>query len=169
MSDVSHALHRETEAAKTLLAQMADIIGDDEDAKRDLVEGETNLRDAIALTVQQIGEDEAALAGLGGYIDALKNRAERIKQRRENMRTAIAVALEMAHEKKIETAFGTVTLRAASRVAIVTEESEIPSQFWKPQPPKLDKSAVTKALKDGQSIPGATLSNGGNSITIRRD
>ena len=168
MGNIAHALYDETKTAAMLLAQMADIIGDDEDAKRDLVEGETSLREVIAKAVQKIGEDGAAIDGIHAYITELKQRAERIEQRVENMRTAVAVALELAQEKKIETAFGTVTLRAAARHAIITEESEIPSHFWEPRPPKLDKSALTKALKEGQQIAGATLSNGGNAIQIRR-
>lgn len=168
MGNIAHALYDETQAAKTLLAQMADIIGDDEDAKRDLVEGETSLREVIAQAVQKIGEDGAAIDGLHQYIKELKGRSERIEQRVENMRTAVAVALDLAQEKKIETPFGTVTLRSTPRSAVITEESEIPSQFWKPQPPKLDKSALTKALKEGQQVSGATLSNGGHSLSISR-
>ena len=158
----------ETQAAKTLLAQMADILGDDETAKQDAVEGETSLREAIAAAVKQIGEDEASVLGLTEYVGTLSDRRERLKERIANMRTAVCIAMEQAHEKTLETAFGTVTTKATPKTAIITEEADIPADYWKPQPPKLDRPAVTKALKEGVPVAGAVLSNGGNSISIRR-
>jgi chromosome segregation ATPase len=169
MKDVGHSLYMETQAARTLLAQMADILGDDETAKRDAIEGETNLREAIAVAIKQIGEDEAAVLGLSEYVGELSDRRERLKQRIANMRTAICVAMEQAHEKTLETAFATVTTKAVPKTAIITEEADIPSDYWKEQPPKLDKAAVTKALKEGVPVTGAVLSNGGLSISIRRN
>ena len=167
MSDVAHSLHTEAEAARLLLAQMADIIGDDEEAQRDLVEGETDLHETISAAVRQIGKDEASIEAIKEYASRLGGRAARLEKRIENTRTAIAVAMDLAHERRIETPFGTVSLKDAARSATVTEESEIPSQFWKPQPNKLDKKALTKALRDGQDVPGATLSNGGTTIAIK--
>jgi hypothetical protein len=159
-------LHQETEAAKLLLAQMCDIVGDDDDARRDLVEGETSLHEAIASAVKMIGEDTAAIAAIKEYGGKLTTRSERLEKRIENTRTAIAVAMDLAAQKKISTPFGTVSLKATSRNAIVSEESDIPSKFWKQQPSKLDKGALTKALREGQDIPGAALSNGGTTIAI---
>ena len=134
MKDVGHSLHMETQAAKTLLAQMADILGDDETAKQDAVEGETSLREAIAAAVKQIGEDEASVLGLTEYVGTLSDRRERLKERIANMRTAVCIAMEQAHEKTLETAFGTVTTKATPKTAIITEEADIPADYWKPQP-----------------------------------
>ena len=167
MSNAAHALHNEAEAARNLLAQMAGIIGDDEDTKRDLVEGETDLRGAIAAAVQLIGEDKAAIAAIKEYAGKLGMRSDRLEKRIENTRTAIAVALDLAREKSIETPFGTVSLKNMPPSVIVTEEADIPSPFWKPQPNKLDKAAVLKALKAGEQVTGATLSNGGQTIAIK--
>ena len=158
----------ETQAAKTLLAQMADILGDDDNAKRDAVEGETSLREAIAAAVKQIGEDEAAVLGISEYVSSLSDRRERLKQRIANMRTAVCVALEQAHEKTLETPFGTVTLKSTPKSAIITEEADIPSIYWRDCAPELDKTAITKALKEGAQIAGAVLSNGGSTISIKR-
>ena len=46
-------------------------------------------------------------------------------------------------------------------------EALIPAKFWKPQDPKLDRAAVAEALKAGETVPGASLSNGGLSLSIR--
>jgi len=85
-------------------------------------------------------------------------------------------------------------LRTLPPDVVVVQESEIPSEFFVPQPPpppKLDKVALRNALKARQAqieavagfadaearqaalapfpaIPGATLNNGGFSLQIRR-
>ena len=69
-----------------------EMILDGEDAKRDAVEGETNLREAIAAAVQKIGEDENSVLAINVYMNELSHRAERIKQRLVTMRTAVKVA-----------------------------------------------------------------------------
>ncbi|HEU4345759.1 MAG TPA: siphovirus Gp157 family protein [Candidatus Binatia bacterium] len=160
-------LARETEAARVLRENLADIIQDEDDA-RDFVEGETNLVEAIELAVKQTGEDECAIDAIDGYIAKLKSRKDRIKGRLEATYTAIAVAMDQASQKKIETPYGTVTSKKAIQTAIIIDEASIPTSYWKPQDPKLDKARLSADLRKGEKIEGATLSNGGATIAIRR-
>jgi hypothetical protein len=51
--------------------------------------------------------------------------------------------------------------------AIILNEADIPSKFWKAQDPKLDRKAVLDALKAKEAVAGAELSNGGETIQIR--
>lgn len=166
MSQAGHDLYRETEAAKILLAQIADIIGDDEEAKADVVEGQTNLVEAIDLAVQQLVDDMAAIKGLNDYIEKLTARKERLQDRVAHFRTALASAMEQAGRKKIDHPAVTLSLRAVASSATVTDEAAIPSKFWKPSDPKLDKKAVLAALKAKEDVPGATLSNGGQTLAL---
>lgn len=55
------------------------------------------------------------------------------------------------------------TVFTADRGGIVriTDEAAIPREFFRTPPPAPDKVALGKALREGQSIPGAVLSNGG--------
>lgn len=166
MTDVSHTLYRESEAAKTLLAQIGDLIGDDEQAKADAVEGETNLLEAIDLAVQQLVDDMAAIKGLNDYIEKLTNRKERLQDRVAHFRTALAVAMEQAGRKKIDHPAVTLSLRAVAPSVTVVDEAEIPSKFFKPQDPKLDKIAILTALKAKETVPGCSLNNGGQSLAL---
>jgi hypothetical protein len=50
---------------------------------------------------------------------------------------------------------------------MVNDETEIPRDFWKLQPPKLDRQGLTAALRRGQSVPGAVLGNGQATISVR--
>jgi hypothetical protein len=172
MTQVGHELYRETEAAKVLLAQIADIIGDDEEAAADAVEGETNLLEAIDLAVQQLVDDMAAIKGLSDYIDRLVNRKERLQDRVASYRTAIASAMEQAGRKNINHPAVTLSLRAVPVSVTVTDEAEVPSRFFRqPEPPapKLDKKAVLEELKAKKHVPGCCLSNGGVALQLRFD
>jgi len=166
-------LARETEAARVLRENLADIIQDEDDA-RDFVEGETNLNEAIELAIKQEGEDAAAIDAIDEYITALKTRKDRIKRRIDFTRMAIAVAMGQAGHKKIDTPFGTVSLRHVPPKAIPTDETLIPKEYWKLPDPKLDLAKLTAEMRDRSKagkplVPGVTLSNGSETVTIRRD
>jgi len=151
-------LSSEAEAARSLLLNIRDVIGEDDEDIADAIEGETNFFEAVAAAYARLAEIEMMTAALADRRKAL-GEGERI-------RTALCVAMGTAGVRKIELPEATLSLRAIAASAVVACEADIPSQFWRPQPPKLDKAALLKALKDG-SVPGASLSNGGETISVR--
>lgn len=168
MSNVGHELHEQSKAAKVLVEQLRDLqADDDEDVVRDSIEGETDLHEAIEAAVKRLGDDLAAIEGLEAYTKKLDGRKARLKERVETTREAIANAMELARLPKMETPFATIAQKKVAPKVIITEEADIPSDFFKPQPPKLDKRAVMDALKAKQVVPGAQLSNGGTTISVR--
>jgi hypothetical protein len=166
--DAVRNVQRELEAAKVLKANIADLAAGDEEFIRDTLEGEVDFDGIVRDLLASIGEDEAHEAGLKSYMDELAARKDRFGKRAGIKRTMLATALDIAGKPKIETDVATVSLTKVQPSAIVTEEAEIPSEFWKPQPPKLDKKALASALKDGRAVRGATLSNGGITVVIRK-
>lgn len=163
---MTHDLRRETEAAKTLRAQLRDIIGDDQELAADMVEAETDLHEAIGDAIGFLVSDSAAIIGLDDMIKKLKARQDRIAARIETMRVALSVALTQAGRKTFEHPCATISLKAVPAKVIVTDETVIPSKYWKMEP-KLDKQAIKSDLKDKQDIPGTQLSNGGETIQVR--
>lgn len=167
MADAAFALQREIEAAETLKATLQDIAGDDIDLIRDTLEGETNLRDLIAKTCEQIVTDGGLVKGIAETVKALQDRKDRIEKRISFTRTACLTAMQVAEIKTLETPAGTLTRKPVPPAALVLDEAAVPSQFWKPQDPRLDKKAVLDALKAGEAVPGCQLSNGGETLAIR--
>ena len=163
---------KEIEAVRVLREQISALAERDEDFVRDTLEGETDLDGLVRQLVASIGEDEAHAAGLKGYRKDFADRQERIEGRAEAKRTLLVSALGIAGRPSVETDIGTVSLRPVAPKVIEIEAADIPAEFWKPQPPKLDSRALLAALKeaaaDGRSISGATLSNGSQTISIRR-
>lgn len=161
-------LSLEIEAAKILREQIAAICGDDPDFFRDTIEGETSVRELISKLVAEEGEDKSVLDGMGRFAESLGARADRIKRRIDTRRALICSALEIAELQSLETPTGKVSISKVAAKPIIQDEAEIPARFWKPNAPSLDKKALSEALKAGEAIPGATLSNGSRTVTIRR-
>ena len=168
MSDIALKLRQQSDDAKALLATYHDILGDDETARADIIEGETSLHDVIAMAVARVVELQGFLKANEAILEAISARNKRFEEQIDTLRTLVGSAMEIAGQKKLELPLGTVSLKAVPPAVRVTDESAIPSDFWKPQAPKLDKKALLAALKEtSASVPGAELSNGGTTIQLR--
>jgi hypothetical protein len=188
-------LERELKAAELVREQVQDLVGEDLALIRDSVEGQTSLFEIMSAMAEADGEEAALVEGLAAYIKKLQDRKMRIEARREIRRALMANALDVAELPNLLTAAGTITRKALPPKVIVVEEADIPARFYVPQEPKLDRTALLNALKERAAaiaeratepgslddkeelamidrkhppIPGATLSNGGTTIQIRR-
>lgn len=165
-----HDLREQNEAARVLLATYEDILGEDEQAKADMVEGETDLHEAIRRGLVRLAEIEALQEGITAFQNRLKARAHRLGEQEKNLRSAILLAMEIASLKRLETDVATVTCKATPPGLVLISEAEIPAQFWRRAEPTLDRRALIAALKEakeaGEAIPGATLDNGGLTLMV---
>ena len=167
MTSFDHALHREIEAADVLRQTLREIAGDDDDAIRDTIEGATSLREMIAMVAADIVTDGGLVRGLTEVIKAMGERRDRIEKRIAMRRVAVMTGMESAGIKTLETPAGTLTIKAVPPSALILDEAAVPSEFWIPQDPKIDKKAILAALKAGDGVPGAQLSNGGTTLQMR--
>lgn len=166
MNGLANDLTQEARAVQILRERFKEEFADDPDLAASMIEGETDIHETIAAAANAVFEDEGRIAGIKTMIDALQGRKSRIEKRIEVMRAAICVALQQAAIKSKDYGFCTVTLKPLPPSAIITDEAAIPSSFWKPQEPKIDKRAILAALKDGK-VPGAELSNGGETVALK--
>lgn len=162
------ALTREAQAARELIAKLKDIIGDDEDFAMDVIEGETSLVEVVNAMLAQIGEAKTHIAGITTYAEGIAARKARLKAKVERCRNALAVAMQTVGIKgPIRCPLGTVGLNDTAPKAVIADQKLIPEEFWRHPEPELDLKAIAAALKEGRTVPGATLSNGGVTISIR--
>lgn len=144
------------------------LAGEDDPALvLDMIEGETDLAEACLVVLEETMEDETLLAGLEATIKALQERKGRIERSVENRRGIILMAMEKAGIETIKGALATLSSRPTPRKAVVSDEPSIPARFWKAGNPTLDRAALKAALDAGEVVPGAHLSNGGVSLSIR--
>lgn len=161
----------EIKAAGVMFENLKDVAGDDQEFLSDMVEGETNLFEITEKLLRAIAGDEARIKGIAEMVKIHNDRRDRLKERTQCIKAILQTGLEMSGLNKIESDLATIGLRAVPDKLIITEESMIPSDFFEPQPPKLDRRALLVGLKNHPAnttpLQGATLSNGGQTIAVR--
>lgn len=80
---------------------------------------------------------------------AAENGVQRLK---DNLLTY----LQATEQKKLEAGLFTVS-RSSSESCEIIFEDMIPDDYMIPQPPKIDKAGIKKAIKNGEEIAGAKL------------
>lgn len=180
---------KEAKAVAAILAAHEIDAGEDAELVADVIEGETSLLEAVDVVLDRIANAEVMLEGLAVVVARLSARKTRYEQRIKTDRTLLEQALTIAELPKLERPAATLSISTRAPSLIVTEESDIPAKYWKAGDPTLDKKALTADLKDRAraleslpedeaqraalvaslpEIPGAALSNGAPSLTIRR-
>lgn len=168
MADETAKLYQEINAAKRLREDLASLMGDDPDLARDVVEGETDLNEAMLEAVDLFCRDKVAIDAIKAHIQLMETRMARLEKRQETIRVLVGVALEQAGRKSVETALGTASLRNTPPSLIVKSEDEadIPTKYWKQGKPTLDKKRLAADLKAGDTVKGARMSNGGVTVAF---
>ena len=168
-ANVSHELFREIQSMAVSLKEAGIVDENDPLLTQSFVEGETAVPEIAAAVVASIDEDNIMLAGLKALIEDLSKRKSRIEDRIENKRGLLELTLMRADLKTLETPAATLSLRAVPQKIASVDEALIPSEYFVPQAPALDKRKLLADLKEGKQVPGAVLSNGGQTIAIRGD
>lgn len=144
----NRSLQFEIEAAKTLMANIRALVGEDDEATlRDTFEGETTLDDALRRCLIAEDEDQILIDGIKSREAELYERRKRAEKRIEQRRGLIEQAMTLAQKDKWVLPIGTISLGKPGKKVDVTDESKIPSAYWKPQDPALDRKALGEALK----------------------
>ena len=97
----------------------------------------------------------------------MRERLGRLEARADTKRDLVATAMAETNLKKIVEPDFTVSLRPTPPSLVVTDEAEIPAEYWVPQQPKLDRLGLLTALKRGRGTPGVTLNNPQMTISVR--
>jgi hypothetical protein len=139
----------------------------DDETLHDTLEGLTTLEELIAETIRSALLDASFRTGLSQRLDDMKERASRLEHRAAKKRQFALEAMSDTGLKKLEQADFTASVRAGVPSLIVEAESEIPSDYWVPQSPKLSRQAVLRDLKQGAEVPGTYLSNAKPNLSVR--
>lgn len=130
------------------------------------LESETDAIEYLR-SLERLRRHAVALAkATESVVDDLKERIGRFNRREEALRRLMFQLLQAANLRKLELPEATLSIRTGSPKVIVIDEAEIPETFIriKREP---DKASIKVALQDGIDVPGATLSNAEENLTIR--
>src|SRR6516225_1308100 len=139
----------------------------DEECLLDTLEGITDLHEMIAAVIRSALVDEALQTGLRTRLDEMRARLGRLAERGAKKRQLALEAMNEVGLKKLEQPDFTASARLGSPALVVTSEQTIPSAYWVPQPPKLDRQTLTLELKRGKEVSGACLGNANPVLVVR--
>lgn len=154
----------EAELAGQIRAALAEH--EDEELFIDCIEGETRLFELVDRIMEDDAEDDARIAAIKIRQDDLRERKARLEKRQKVRRSIVQAALDTAGIRKLERAEYTASLRAVPPGVEIIDPDALPDALVHIKR-EADKTAIKKALGEGP-VAGARLTNGGETISIRR-
>ncbi len=163
-SAVDYARQREALIAATGLDE-------DDECLRDTLEGATDLQDLLARAIREAKTSEAFADGLKAIIAENGERRQRLLNRVEKIRAAVALAMQDAGLNKITAADLTLSFRLSKPAPKVIDPDALPA--WA-KVEKItfapDRDAIKQAFEEdpqGFSVPGVVITNAAPILTIR--
>lgn len=157
-------------ATVELARQIRDLVGDDDVAFIDTLDGECGAVDAVRSVLRFIASAEQMETACKALRDRYGARAQDFASRQERARNALVQFMGEIGEKSMTLPEGTIT-RKAGTVKVVGEAdpNQMPPEFVRIKTEvTLDKTAIKRALEQGVEVPGFELSNGCETVQIRK-
>ena len=139
----------------------------DEQTLADTVEGLTDLHEILAAIVRAALADEALATGLKGRITEMQERLERLQERAAKRRQIVKDTMVELDLKKLTAPDFTASIRPGMPTLMVIDEAAVPSIYWEPREPRLDRQGLLAELKQGAEITGVALSNPEPVLSVR--
>ena len=156
---------RVTLEIERLLAEYPEL-AEDEALRSDMIEGSTDAFAALDRIIATMREATATVAAIKIQADALWSRAERFERREKAMRALAQRIMEAANIRKAERPEATLSIRAVAPSLVITDESALPDWAWRVRR-EPDKATIKDRVKAGEFVPGAEMSNGGATLSVR--
>jgi hypothetical protein len=139
----------------------------DEQTLADTVEGLTDLHEILAAIVRAAMADEALASGLKGRIAEMEKRRDRLEERALKRRQIVKDTMVELDLKKLTAPDFSASIRPGMPALLVIDEAAVPSIYWEPREPRLDRQGLLAELKQGAEITGVTLSNPEPVLSVR--
>jgi len=139
----------------------------DEQTLADTVEGLTDLHEIVAAIVRSAFGDEAMATGLKSRIAEMQERLARLQDRASKRRQIAKDVMVDLDLKKITAPDFTVSVRPGMPALLVLDEAAVPSVYWQPGAPRLNRQDLLSELKEGGDIQGVALSEPEPVLSVR--
>ena len=147
---------------------LRDEFGEDDQLVADMLEGETDFHEVVGRLIKDDAEAEAQAAACKALADEYAARSRRLADRRETIKGALHGLMDATGQRKVAHAYATVSVRAVPPKVIFDGDPAALDDAFRKVTITPDRTALKAALEAGTVIPGASLSNGGETISVRR-
>ena len=139
----------------------------DEQALADTVEGLTDLHEILSTIIRAALADQALATGLEGRIGEMQARRDRLQDRATKRRQIAKDVMVELDLKKLSAPDFTASIRPGTPALMVIDEAAVPSIYWEPREPRLNRQGLATDLKQGAEIAGVALSNPEPVLSVR--
>jgi len=139
----------------------------DEQTLADTTEGLTDLHEILAAVIRAALADQALATGLGGRIGEMEARRDRLQDRAAKRRQIAKDVMVELDLKKLTAPDFTASIRPGTPALMVIDETAVPSVYWEPREPRLNRQGLANDLKEGAEIAGVALSNPEPVLSVR--
>jgi hypothetical protein len=127
----------------------------------------TDLHEILAAVIRAALADEALAAGLKGRIAEMEERLGRLQDRAAKRRQIAKDVMVDLDLKKLAAPDFTASIRPGMPALMVIDEAAVPSIYWEPRDPRLNRQGLVADLKQGAEITGVALSNPEPVLSVR--
>ncbi len=139
----------------------------DDQTLADTVEGLTDLHEIVTAILRSALADEALATGLKGRIAEMDDRLNRLQDRASKRRQIAKDVMVELDLKKLTAPDFTASIRPGTPALMVIDAAAVPSIYWEPREPRLNRQGLVADLKQGTEITGVTLSNPEPVLSVR--
>jgi len=139
----------------------------DEQTLTDTVEGLTDLHEILTAIIRAALADQALASGLEGRIGEMQARRDRLQDRATKRRQIAKDVMVELDLKKLSAPDFTASIRPGMPSLMVIDEAAVPSIYWEPREPRLNRQGLATDLKQGAEIAGVALSNPEPVLSVR--
>jgi hypothetical protein len=139
----------------------------DEQTLTDTVEGLTDLHEILGVIIRAALTDQALATGLEVRIGEMQARRERLQDRAAKRRQIAKDVMVELDLKKLSAPDFTASIRPGTPALMVIDEAAVPSIYWEPREPRLNRQELANDLKQGADIAGVALSNPEPVLSVR--
>ena len=97
----------------------------------------------------------------------MQERLERLQERATKRRQVVKDTMVELDLKKLTAPDFSASIRPGMPALLVIDETAVPSIYWEPREPRLDRQGLLAELKQGAEITGVTLSNPEPVLSVR--
>lgn len=139
----------------------------DDETLAELMETGADVQSLLLAVIRAAMEADAMAEMAKARLEDLQARKKRYETRYDTLRAVVFAVMDALGERKIEAPDFTVSIGKPRASLIVTDESEIPDEYWRIER-RLDRAKLNDdVVKNGVVITGAMVANGVPSLTIR--
>ncbi|MGB8304906.1 MAG: siphovirus Gp157 family protein, partial [Pseudolabrys sp.] len=139
----------------------------DEQTLADTVEGLTDLHEILTAVIRAALADQALATGLDSRIAEMQARRDRFQDRATKRRQIAKDVMVELDLKKLAAPDFTASIRPGMPALMVIDEAAVPSIYWEPREPRLNRHGLANDLKQGAEITGVALSNPEPVLSVR--